>query len=148
MTPAEIALARRIIACGLPVPAHTVANGGICASWEVAPATPSVPHASTWEAELWPGDTCRPFGTTTSAGLLFRCVATGTGPKLLPVLDDFALLGWLILELESATGSTVEYMSTEDGWITLIDGEHNTISHKETRIEALVAALEAAQAAE
>jgi hypothetical protein len=134
MNAQEIALARRIIACGLSVPHHIVDTGCVIATL----STDENPE------RYYPGA----HGFDPATRIMWQVVATGTGPKLLPVLDDFALLGWLILELESATGSTVEYMSTEDGWITLIDGEHNTISHKETRIEALVAALEAAQAAE
>ena len=104
MTPKEIADARRLIACGLPVPTFTPGEGGGCAEWQTAPATPAIPRPSTWETELAIGDTCRPFGSTPSAGLLFRCVATDTGPELLPVLDDFALLGWVITELESIAG--------------------------------------------
>jgi len=156
----EIALARRLIACGLPVPAYTVANGGICASWEVAPATPSVPYASTWEVELWPGDTCRPFGTAPSAGLLFGYVATDTGPELLPVLDSPMLLGWLIAELERAIGTPITF-SYNSGMPNLakvaVDPVFtnsnpamwavNDSDHCDTRLEALVAALEAAKAA-
>jgi len=120
MSPKDIADARRLIACGLPVPTFTPGEGGGCAEWQTAPATPAIPRPSTWETELAIGDTCRPFGSTPSAGLLFRCVATDTGPELLPVLDDFALLGWVITELERIAGR--------------VDS-----------IEALVAALEAAK---
>jgi hypothetical protein len=116
VSPKDIADARRLIACGLPVPTFTPGEGGGCAEWQTAPATPAIPRPSTWETELAIGDTCRPFGSTPSAGLLFRCVETDTGPELLPELEDFALLGWL-----------------------MTDGE--------TRIEALIAALEAAKVA-
>jgi hypothetical protein len=160
MTPAEIALARRIIACGIPVPACTVANGGICATWDTAPATPAVPRASTWEVELWPGDTCRPFGTTPSAGLLFRCVATDAGPELLPALDDFALLGWLLRRLRDIRQNELLYATWDmmlNCWAVRepsrywdrghVSSGESEISATVKAIEWKVAALEAAKAA-
>jgi hypothetical protein len=149
MSPKDIALARRIIACGFPVPTFTPGVEGGCAEWETAPAT------STWEAELAIGGKCRPFGSTSSAGLLFRCVATDTGPELLPVLEDFALVGWLITELERIVGPVdinVPLRADDPEWQVTSGsaGRGDTCRYYRapTRVEALTAALKAAKAAQ
>jgi len=123
MTSTEIALARRIIACGLPVPTFTSGDGGIAVKWDTEGPDESGFFARQWACELKPGETCRPFGIAPSAGILFACIKTDTGPELLPVLDDFALLGWLQFEIERIVGTTSNNMLVEaltaalDGWL-------------------------------
>jgi len=145
MTPAEIDLARRIVACGLPVPTSTSGDGGIAVKWDTEGPNESGFFARQWACELEPGETCRPFGITPSAGILFVCVATDTGPELLPVLDDYALLGWLITELERVAKSRCDIFEMLDGWCVQAEGWR--ACEAPTRIEALLAALEAAKAA-
>lgn len=124
MTPGEIDLARRIVACGLPVPSPApkkaiVRNDdGTCFDPEV------------------------------------RVLFVDTGPELLPVLDDYALLGWLITEARrsldephlrtrwSKSGQRWEVYGDSAKWRNIV-GYHAGVG--ETEVAALVAALEAAR---
>jgi len=135
MTPDQIPLARRVIACGLPVPHHAVSRDG--AAMTVGLGNCVIPWRHNTGSVDYDPDT----------RIMWRVVATHTGPELLPVLDDFALLGWLIHELERVTGSTPEYISTEDRWFVVIDDGRTVTGLGKTRIEALVAALEVAKGA-
>ena len=166
MTPAEIGLARRIVACGLPVPTVGVDDDGITVKWDTVPPDDSGFFSRQWMCEPEIGDTVRPFGIAPSAGILFVCVATDAGPELLPALDDYALLGWLITELERVTKSGCDIFEVTEAPLDMVAVLLGTSTTKigktvcwsvstggpdchdgDTRIEALVAALEAAKAA-
>ena len=84
--------------------------------------------------------------------ILFACTTTDTGPELLPVLTDFALLGWLIQRFRAVYGSlastTPNTLSpAAQLWSTYATDGHE-ITSGPSEIRALVAALEAAKAAE
>ena len=151
----NIPLALRLVACGLPVPTFTPGKDGGCASWITSGKGDDSRH---WEVELATGDTCRPFGTDPAAGLLFRCVTTDDGPRLLPVLDGFALSGWIKAEISKLVGGFVGsfpyYSKTSQGWHVVVDGPDMpdgpiesailNCGPEATEIEALTAAWEAA----
>ena len=140
MTPDQIPLARRIVACGLPMPNHSHSKDGdiVTVYWK------SELEALHYRG-LFVGDTF----TWNHSRLMYACVATETGPELLPVLDDFALLGWLITELERATGGHVDVRQPEHedyNWRVLgANGQELIFAY--SRLEALIAALEAAKGA-
>lgn len=144
MTPQQIPLARRIIACGLPTPAFTACEGGGVSTWPTF-------ETHEWEVELSAGDTCRPFGAAAPTGLLFACVATDTGAELLPVLEDFALYGWLVQKLRANYGrlsrTTPNTHEPADHLWSTFDAEGDKITSAKTEVEALVAALEATKGA-
>jgi hypothetical protein len=133
MTPTDREIVRHIISLGLDTP-----------NWEYSPRNEAfvVDYCPT----IYMGKGAKYRHPRT--GILWTELVTDGTHELLPDVDDYALLGWLITELERETGSTVEMVSTEDGWIILIDGQHNGISHQETRIEALTAVLKAAKEAQ
>ena len=141
MTPAEIDLARRIIACGLPVPQPR--------------------HRSFFDTDaivVKLGNevvaTCHNPGSTDydpATRILWQVVTTDTGPELLPVLDDYALLGWLTHRFRAVYGSLASttpnpYVPDAQLWSTYA-ANGDEITSGPTEIEALVAALEAAKAA-
>lgn len=125
----QIATARALVALGLPVP-------------NPAPKKAIV---------------CNDDGTRfdPDVRILFVRVATEAGPELLPVLDDWALLGWLIAELERIVGPVDIIDNAEPGFalppdwsVSRCTGWHSDTGHNgETRIEALTAALKAAKEA-
>ena len=133
MSPTEIDLARRIIACGLPVPRPR--------------------HRSFFDTDaivVKLGSevvaTCHNAGSTDydpATRILWQVVTTDTGPELLPVLEDYALLGWIITELGRVSGKSVGITPYLDDWV--ITAGPNIFRISDTRIEALVAALEAAR---
>ena len=156
MSPTEIDLARRIIACGLPVPRPR--------------------HRSFFDTDaivVKLGSevvaTCHNPGSVDydpATRILWQVVTTDTGPELLPVLDDYALLGWLITELERVTKSGCDIFEVTEAPLDMaaaLLGKSEARIGKtvcwsvstggpdchdgDTRIEALVAALEAAKAA-
>lgn len=141
MTPAEIALARRIIACGLPTEILMGRQHG------------------TYDRPVW-----IPAGTLTgmvvgdtrrdSRGILWRFVSADPAVVLLPVLDDFALLGWLITEARRRLDQPhlrTRWSKSGQRWEVYGDsGKYgNVVGHYvsvgPTEIEALTAALEAAK---
>ena len=133
--PPKTDLALRLIACGLPVPHHFVDDGEVIVrlSEDVSPQFYS------------PGDS----GYCPKTRIMWTVVTTDSGPQLLPVLDDPMLLGWLILELERVTGQRCNlYELREDCWRVAmpIGGTYRAIDG-DTRIEALIAAMEAAKVA-
>ena len=154
MTPAEIDLARRIVACGLPAPAHRpsmFADSVIAKLGNEVVAT----HHNAGSTDYDP-----------ATRILWQVVTTDTGPELLPVLDDYALLGWLITELERVAKSGCDIFEVTEAPLDMVAVLLGTSPAKigktvcwsvstggpdchdgDTRIEALVAALEAAKAA-
>ena len=142
MTPAEIDLARRIIACGLPAPAHRpsmFADSVIAKLGNEVVAT----HHNAGSTDYDP-----------ATRILWQVVTTDTGPELLPVLEDYALLGWLITEARrrldephlrtrwSKSGQRWEVYGDSAKWRNVV-GYHAGVG--ETEVAALVAALEAAK---
>ena len=141
MSPTEIDLARRIIACGLPVPRPR--------------------HRSFFDTDaivVKLGSevvaTCHNPGSVDydpATRILWQVVTTDTGPELLPVLDDYALLGWLIHRFRAVYGSLASttpnpYVPDAQLWSTYA-ANGDEITSGPSEIEALVAALEAAKAA-
>ena len=142
MTPEEIALARRIIACGLPVPAYSRIS--------------SLLLSLLFDYDKLTQEHVGLDGYDEVTRIMWQVVATDTGPELLPVLTDFALLGWLITEARrlldephlrtrwSKSGQRWEVYGDSHKW-QHIAGHH--VGTGDTEVEALVAALEAAKGA-
>ena len=130
MTPEQkTTLARRLIACGLPVPTFTSL----------------IPTRGIWV----PGHR----GYDHATRIMWQVVATDTGPELLPVLTDFALLGWVIAEVERLIGGPIDMYSSpaddydEDGGNydeVYRGGTVLKIGTGRSRIKALTVAWEAA----
>ena len=124
----NIPLALRLIACGLTVPETRPHYAG-----------------GVWGLEtghVIPGATCE------WQRLLFVCVATDDGPRLLPVLDDFALLGWVTTKLRALYGPHSGVVPNPNEppiavW-GVYDDDGNLICDAPTELEALTAAWEAA----
>ena len=139
----NIPLARRIIACGLPVPKKITVH--VAAGHIFSLDTGPVPVGGKCEYKR----------------IMFTVVATDTGPELLPVLTDFALSGWIKAEISKLVsgfvGSFPYYSETSQGWHVVVDGPDDPDGPAErailncgpeaTEIEALTTAWEAALAA-
>ena len=135
----NIPLALRLIACGLPVPTFTPGKDGGCASWITSGEGDDSRH---WEVDLSIGDTCRPFGTDPAAGLLFRCVTTDDGLRLLPDTSDPLLIGFVLSECRKRWPYIgTWYAPSHPGWMAGLGGRR---WYAETEIEALTAAWESA----
>lgn len=139
MTPKDITLARRIIACGLPVPKHFASADNV----SVIATLSQSPHSNRYN----PGDR----GHCPKTRIMWQLVTAETGPELLPVLDDFALYGWLVQRLRAVYGRLSS--TTPNGhepaarlW-SAYDAEGDEIASAETEVEALITALEAVKAA-
>lgn len=139
MTPAEIDLARRVVACGLPAPAHRpsmFADSVIAKLGNKVAAT----HHNAGSTDYDP-----------ATRIMWQVVTTDTGPELLPVLEDYALLGWLTHRFRAVYGSLASttpnpYVPDAQLWSTYA-ANGDEITSGPSEIEALVAALEAAKAA-
>lgn len=137
MTPQEIALARRIVALGLPVPTCVKHYGAL-----------TVRDSSGEWVDIGAGGTIRG-----ESGLLFAWIP---GPELLPVLTDFALLGWLITEARrrlgephlrtrwSKSGQRWEVYGDSVKWRNVVG---SYAGFGDTEVEALTVALEAVKEA-
>ena len=132
MTPAEIDLARRIIACGLPVPRHRSFPDGNAIVVKLGNEVVVTYHNA--------GSTDYDPATR----ILWQVVATDTGPELLPVLDDYALLGWLYFQLKEH-GHPIKIGYTVSPFAHTAQPFAGPTSIGNTLVEALVAALEAAR---
>lgn len=143
MNTEEIDLARRIIACGLPVPKHFASADNV----SVIATLSQSPHSNRYN----PGDR----GYCPKTRIMWAVVAMSTGPELLPALDDFALLGWLTSELEQhGTIWVAPRLADFPSLRWLVHGLHRGQSERlhsrgsfGSRIEALTTALEAMRAA-
>ena len=142
MNAEEIALARRVVACGLPVP-----------KWPYYVRHDQVHGFATSETMFVPGGS---VARDPDTGLTYRPVWTGEKLELLPVLDDFALLGWIITEARHRLNEShlrARWSKSSQRWEVYGDshkwqhiaGHH--VGTGDTEVEALVAALEAAKAA-
>ena len=130
----NIPLALRLIACGLDMPRNEPSKtfGGVPFI-----AIPAV------KTKLLVGMDWR-----SPRGLLYTVVATDDGPRLLPVLDDFALLGWVTTKLRALYGPHSGVVPNPNEppiavW-GVYDDDGNLICDAPTELEALTAAWEAA----
>ena len=141
MTPKQIATARALVALGLAKPNP----------WDLSDLLlATLNRGRRIEAEH-----VGLSGYDSETRIMWTVVATDTGPELLPALDDWALLGWLIAELERVTGDVCDI--TEIGYELGMSDDYpkNWQVHVDkctpvcapTRIEALTAALKAAKEA-
>jgi hypothetical protein len=135
----NIQLALRLLGCGLPRFTLIGEDSGLCGF-----------DCNGWEVELEVGD------TTDYERIRYQCVQTNDGPRLLPDTSDFALLGWLVTELERIVGpvdivdNAVPGSGAPPDWSVsrCEDWRDTNVGHYgDTRLEALTAALEAALAA-
>lgn len=137
MEPKDKELARRIIACGLTKPNHWI-KGTVATIQTTAQLQVDCGH-------LWRN----PY-TNGEGGILWTFVTTETGPELLPVLEDFALLGWLVAEIERVSQKQVGVYQSSDcptWWACMDFADAEQCFEGASRIEALTAALEAAKGA-
>ncbi len=133
--------ARRIIALGLDIP-----------NWEYSPLNEAFVVDYCPTIYLGKGAKYRHPRT----GILWTELVVDGTHELLPALDDYALLGWLIAELERIVGPVDIIDNSEPGlnlppeWSVsrCADWRDGPDYNGETRIEALTAALKAAKEAQ
>ena len=134
----NIPLALRLVKCGLPMPIH--ANRLSC-----------LILSTLQDGDPLTKEHVGLGGCDPATRLMFTVVATDDGPQLLPVLDDYAVYGWLIQKFRTVYGALASttpntHEPAAQLWSTYAEDGHE-ITSGPTEIEAIVLALEAALAA-